>query len=289
MKKILLAGCFGIMASMLAQGATCSSSTTLLALVTASNGTNALNAPGGETIVGGCQFAGYNFSNFYLSGYNDNNYGGTTFTSGSTDGSVGPTQSNLANIIATFTAVTNGFMLTFSTASNTPGFVISTPGVVAGGSNISSLQFEIKYLISDATLPASGLVNTQADVNNLTFNNIGASSSAYSEFFLFDKKIQNGVTSDASVYGSFTTAGLSNTSVLGTSGPIAINPRNPINVTDNIQISIGANDKSSRTASFASVDNVFTRLSPVPEPLSMSLMGLGLVSLALVRRKFGKA
>jgi hypothetical protein len=286
MKRALLAGCFGILASMVAQAGPCSSSTTLLALVTASNGNNASNAPNGETIVpGGCEFAGYTFSNFYLSGYNDNNYGGTQFASGSTDGSVGVNQANLANIIATFTTVPNGFMLTFSTAPETAGFVVSTPGIVSGGSNISSLQFEIKYLISDGTLPATGLVNTQANVNNLTFNNIGASSDAFSEQFLFNKKVQNGGTSDASVFGSFVSAGLSNTSVLGTSGKIGFNPHNPINVTDNVFLGIAASDKTPRSASFGSIDNVFTT---VPEPLSMSLMGLGLVSLALVRRKIGK-
>jgi hypothetical protein len=286
MKRALLAGCFGILASMVAQAGPCSSSTTLLALVTASNGTNGANTPNAETIVpGGCQFAGYTFSNFYLSGYNDNNYGGTQIASGSTDGSVGASQGNLANIIATFSTVPNGFMLSFSAAQNTLGFVVSTPGIVTGGSNVSSLQFEIKYLISDGTLPATSLGNTQANVNNLTFNNIGASSDAFSEQFLLNKKVQNGGTADASVFGSFVSAGLSNTSVLSTSGKIGFHSHNPINVTDNVQISIAANDQGPRTASFGSIDNVFTT---VPEPLSMSLMGLGLVSLALVRRKIGK-
>jgi hypothetical protein len=287
MKKSLLAGCFGILASMVAQAGPCSSSTTLLALVSASNGSNAANVPNAETIApGGCEFAGYTFSNFFLSGYNDNNYGGTQFASGSTDGSVGGTQANLANIIATFTTVPNGFMLSFSAAQNTPGFVVTTPGTVSGGSNISSLQFEIKYLISDGTLPATGLANTQANVNNLTFYNVGALTDAGSEFFLLDKKVQNGGTSDASVFGSFTSAGVSNTSVLSTSGKVGFNAHNPVNVTDNVQLFIVASDKSPRSASFGSIDNVFTT---VPEPLSMSLMGLGLVSLALVRRKIGKA
>jgi hypothetical protein len=287
MKRALLAGCFGIMASLVVQAGPCSSSTTLLNLVTASNGSTAANNPGSEAIQpGGCTFAGYTFSNFYLSGYNDNNYGGTQIASGSTDGSVGATQANLANIIATFTTVPNGFMLTFASAAETPGFVITTPGVVSGGSNISSLQFEIKYLISNGTLPVTKLANTQANVNNLTFNNVGASTDAYSEFFLLDKKIQNSTTADASVFGSFTSSGLSNTSVLSTSGKVGFNAHNPINVTDNVQISIAAGDKTSRSASFGSIGNVFTT---VPEPLSMSLMGLGLVSLALVRRKIGKA
>jgi hypothetical protein len=199
---------------------------------------------------------------------------------------VGATQANLANIIATFTTVPNGFMLSFSAAEGTPGFVITTPGVVNGGSNISSLQFEIKYLITDGTLPATGLRNTQANVRNLSFNNVGASTDAFSEFFLLDKKVQDGSTTDASVFGSFASAGLSNTSVLSSSGKVGFSAHNPINVTDNVQLSITAGDKTSRRASFGAIDNVFTT---VPEPLSMSLMGLGLVSLALVRRKIGKA
>lgn len=226
--------------------------------------------------AGGCDYNGYNFNTFIFTNYLDANFGGYGQYNISND----PTTT--VNYLANFAALNGtGVSLTFSGALaqfDGPAWTVKTAGV---GLDSSTFGFELKYNIASGT---DAIAANNSDVNSLkllhaTLGGVtytGAPGADASAAFI-----------KAATIG--TTTQLINDKLIATSGSqtknIDLSPNNTgtIAITDNLYLQIGNTQNTMLTAT--SLVNGF---DPTPEPMTLSLMGIGLVGMALVRRRLKK-
>lgn len=242
---LLSAGALGL------QAASCSATMTLTQL-------SAL------TPTGGCDFNGYNFNNFALGNYIDFMYGGSAQYNFTASGST----SNTSNYLANF-AVLNGtgVSVTFTGAVAQPDGPAWT--LTADNSNFG---FEIKYNISSGTNDVNALKILSDTLGGVVYSGApGADASA-----AFNK---------AALIGGVN-YGISNKVTAETVGSqtkfrdLPSNSSGVISITDNLLLQISNSPNTSITAT--TLGNSF---SQIPEPMTLTLMGVGLVGLALVRRR----
>ncbi len=262
MRKLVLI-CGLLTASALGlQAAACTATMTL----------TALNGLGGA----GCDFNGYNFNNFALGNYIDANFGGSgqyNFLS---------TPANTSNYLATFAAFNGaGVQVTFTGAVAQPDGPAWTVKTAGAGLDSSNFGFEIKYNIASGTNAiaannrnVNGLKVLQATLGGVTYT--GAPGADASAAFI-----------KASTIGA--TTQLINDKLIATSGSqtkfinLVPNTTGTIAITDNLFLQISNTQNTTLTAT--SLANGF---DPTPEPMTLSLMGIGLASMALVRRRLQK-
>ena len=241
------------------QAAVCTATMTLSALATL----------GGT----GCDFNGYNFNNFVLDNYIDANFAGAgqyNFLSNS---------SNTSNYLASFSALNGaGVIVSFSGAvaqSNGPAWTVATQGAGLASSNFG---FEIKYNIASGTNanPANNMNVNNLKVLKATLGGVvytGASNADASAAFI----------KAATISG---TTQLINDKLIATSGSqtqninLTANSSGTIAITDNLVLQISNAQNTTLTAT--TLANGF---DPTPEPMTLSLMGIGLAGMALVRRR----
>lgn len=242
------------------------------AACTATMTLTALNGLGGA----GCDFNGYNFNNFVLDNYIDANFGG----SGQYNFLSNPL--NKANYLATFSALSGtGVQITFTGAVVQPDGPAWTVKTAGAGLDSSNFGFEIKYNIANGTnanpannKSANSLKVLQATLGGVTYT--GASGADASAAFI-----------KASTIGA--TTQLINDKLIATSGSqtklinLVPNTTGTIAITDNLLLQISNTQNTTLTAT--SLANGF---DPTPEPMTLSLMGIGLASMALVRRHLQK-
>ena len=221
----------------------------------------------------GCDFNGYNFNSFVLDNYIDANFGGAS------QYNFLATPSNSQNYLATFSALNGaGVIVTFSgaiTQSNGPAWTVSTQGPALASSNFG---FEIKYNIASGTNanPANNMNVNNLKVLKATLGGVvytGAPNADASAAFIKASTITG-------------TTQLINDKLTATSGSqtqninLTPNISGTIAITDNLVLQISNTQNTTLTA--ATLANGF---DPTPEPMTLSLMGIGLAGMALVRRR----
>lgn len=236
----------------------------------------ALNGLGGA----GCDFNGYNFNNFVLDNYIDAHFGGTAqYNFLATGGN----PANTSNYLATFASLNGaGVSVTFTGAviqsDGSPAWTVNTQGA---GLDSSNFGFEIKYNIANGTnanpannKSANSLKVLQATLGGVTYT--GAPGADASAAFIKASTI-SGINQ------------LINDKLIATSGSqtktinLIPNASGTIAITDNLFLQISNTQNTSLTAT--SLANGF---DSTPEPMTLSLMGIGLASMALVRRRLQK-
>jgi len=277
MKKLLLAGLLAVSASVVMQAGPCGASTDLLAL----NGLGLNNT---------CDFGGLLFSNFWVSGYND--FGFSSF-SDYTVGTLNPSNwinqtsiPNLANYTVNFSgSLLSGITVTMSPKVGTSGWKVTTP---FGNSATNEFTFEIKYTV--ATDPTNRNSPQSFSIVNATLD------SAYTSNENFVPDITQATLRKSTQVGQnpiVATSVNNGTLTQVRTNSLTPNPGSSINVTDNILINLDYFNQppsipsitGSTTLQVNSFSNGFI-LSP--EPMTLGLMGAGLLGLGLLRRRTAK-
>lgn len=252
MKKLALI-CGLLSASALGlQAVTCSATMTLTQL-------------SAQTPTGGCDFNGYNFNNFALGNYIDFLFGGSAQYNFTASGNT----SNTSNYLADF-AVLNGtgVSVTFRGAvaqSDGPAWTLTT--------NNSNFGFEIKYNISSRTNDVNALKILSDTLGGVVYNGAsGADATAAFNKAALINGVNYGISNKV-----FAQTVVSQMRFLN----LPSNSSGVIGITDNLVLQM-SNVAANTSITATTLGNGF---SQIPEPMTLTLMGVGLVGLALVRRR----
>lgn len=224
----------------------------------------------------GCDFNGYNFNNFVIDNYLDAHYAGSgQYNFLASGGNPANTSNYLANF-ATLNGV--GVQVSFTGAvaqSDGPAWTIATQGA---GLDSANFGFEIKYNIASGT-NANPAINRNANSLKTLLATLGGVNYTGAP----------GADASAAFIKASTIAGttqLINDKLIATSGSqtrtinLIPNSSGTIAITDNLLLQISNVQNTTLTAT--SLANGF---DPTPEPMTLSLMGIGLTGMALVRRR----
>jgi len=248
------------------------------------SGTMTLATLSAGALPGGCDFNGFNFNNFELSNYiaSPNFSGGPQY-----DGFSGTPAQNLpklGNYLVNFAALAGGGVsVTFS------GAVVQTDGkpawtVQTTSTAFANFAFEIKYNIGNGTDANPGnnksvnnLQTLAATLGGVVYTGPGAApNTEASATFGKVSQVNGGLQS---VTDDINFASGSQTKTLN----LSANATGTMAITDNLSLVL-FNDPNAELR-VTSLGNAFDFNSPVPEPMTTGLMGLGLASLAFIRRR----
>ncbi len=226
----------------------------------------------------GCTFAGLTFSNFFFSNYQDNAFANSSTYTVPTSPSYINEQSmasglNMQNYIVNFTQNGIASVTVTITPNMANGWMLSVPWA---GSTAANFAFELKYNISPSATAVQS-ISGQTNVNVAGTPNVLDSSVLQKGVLLNGQApINNSVIGTGSVpVGNNTFTGL----VPNSTVPVG----NFGQVVDNYVSQLAST--STATMNTVSIANTFTL---APEPMSLTLMGAGLIGLALFRRRTAK-
>jgi hypothetical protein len=231
------------------------------------------------SLPNGCDFNGFNFNSFNIDNYivTPNFSGDAQYNPGSA--------ANVANYIANFLALgSGGVSVTFTGAvtqtGGAPAWTIETGGLSNG-----RFAFEIKYNIANGTdaNPANNKSATSLQTMAATLGGVvysgptnlpdSTASATFSKVAQLNGGAQLQSVTDKLILSSGSQTKSLN--LLPNSGVIA--------VTDNLVVQIS--DIPGASLTVGSLGNAFD-INAIPEPVTMSLTGLGLGALAVIRRRY---
>jgi hypothetical protein len=224
----------------------------------------------------GCDFAGYNFNTFVFNGYNDFAYpGGNVYNP---IAAFGGNPANQANYLVDFSTSGSSINLTIRPDPSLPAWMVALPQT---GFQRSEFTFEIKYNIN--ALPGSPNIQTiVAGLNGVQYNTPGGGVTVGQATATFSKSEATFVAPNPQNSTTLTADKQSG----NFSSPFAVlSPAPNVNVTDNLDIvikNVSGGAPQSTTLSITSITNTF---NPIPEPVTVGLIGAGLVGLGLLRRR----
>jgi hypothetical protein len=269
MKKLLTMG------ALLALGTVSS-----FALPTCSTGlVSDLIASGGCTAPGGVGFDFVNFSLMFDPTVQAAYYG--TPILATSDGALGGTNTQYTYVAG---SGLTGFGLTFSPlASGTnsfPGGVWKVTTNTEAANSFSNLNFKINYFITD-TVAAQNRINQANTTQTGLTAPVGADYST-------TQSVLNKFVTDA----GFLATGTNNINAAGTNQTKTVtnnftpSTATQIRIVDNVALTLS--DTATAQMSLASITNTFS-VQSTPEPVSLALMGSGLIGIALLRRRVRKS
>lgn len=233
----------------------------------------------------GCTFNGYTFANFIFSGYNDFSYpGGNTYNPLT---GTGGNPNNAANYLVDFAASGASTTVTVRPDPNQPAWQVLLP---QSGTTRSEFTFELKYDVT-ANAGSNNVQTIVAGLNGVTYNS--TSSSVGTATATFSKAAVSGTccapAPPASVGqlngpGPLDSATITIDHASGSaSQPFAVfSPNTSVQVTDDLSIVLRNVTGGQTTMGVSSISNTF---SPIPEPMTLGMIGFGLVGLSLLRRR----
>lgn len=270
MKKLL------VMGALLALGTVSS-----FALPTCTSGLiSDLIASGGCTAPGGVGFNFVNFDVMFDPAVQAAYYGAPILNS-----SVPAT--NGSNTSYSFTGSTlAGFGFTFSPTAGTgvnqfPSGAWQVTTKTESGNTYSNLNFKIVYFIDDTIASINRINAVSTTQTNLTVPGDADLTTTQS---VLNKFVQAPVPAIVGTgTNTINTAGVNQSKTVNTT---FTSTGNEIRVTDNVALTLS--DNNTAVMSLGSISNVWS-VQSVPEPVSLALMGSGLIGLALLRRRTRKA
>jgi len=272
MKKVLILVSMFAGLTTAAFGAACASSTNMLVLDSMAQNV-------------GCDFNGYNFSNFIFSGYNDFSFPGGNVYNPLTG--TGGNPANAVNYLVDFTANGSSTTITIRPDPAQPTWTVLLPQT---GTTRSEFAFEIKYDVN--ALPGSSNVQTiVAGLNGVNYATTSASVGTATA--TFSKAAVSGTCCAPAPPASvgqlngpcpLDSATLTADHQSGTfTQPFPVfSPNTSVQVTDDLDILLKNVTGGTTTLGVASISNTF---QPIPEPMTLGLIGFGLVGISLLRRR----